>query len=148
MVVDTKRLISVVKPSIPALMGPGGGLVVASADKASLLGSQFDSKQCCEVFVTPVSNFQSRCNSLAFRTPVLLRQLLDLETYVWGVDPIGSVSTFLKMVADVIVLRLRLNFHRLIRLGSFPECWRSDNATAIPMDALSPDKENYRPISV
>ena len=32
-----------VKPSIPALRGPGGGLVVAPADKASLLGSQFDS---------------------------------------------------------------------------------------------------------
>ena len=52
---------------------------------------QFDSKQCREQFVT-VINFalslvtqsrfpQSRCNSLAFRTPVLLRLLLDLDTY-------------------------------------------------------------------
>ena len=37
-----------VKPFIPALRGPGGGLVVAPAEKASLLGSQFDSKQCSE----------------------------------------------------------------------------------------------------
>ena len=34
-----------VKPSIPALRGSGGGLVVAPAEKASVLGSQFDSKQ-------------------------------------------------------------------------------------------------------
>ena len=33
------------KPSIPALRVPGTGLVVATAEKASLLGSQFDSTQ-------------------------------------------------------------------------------------------------------
>ena len=36
----------------------------------------------------------------------------------------------------------------LIRLGSFPQCWRSANATAIPKGASSPDWENYRPISI
>ena len=72
-----------VKPSISALRGLGGGLVVASAEKDSLLGSQFDSKQCRKQFVTPLSCFpQYRCDSLAFRTSVLLRLLLDL--YVWG----------------------------------------------------------------
>ena len=51
-----------VKPSIPALRGPGGGLVVAPAEKDSLLGSQKDSKKCREQFVTPLSCFpQSRC---------------------------------------------------------------------------------------
>ena len=80
------------KPSIPALMGLGDSLVVASDEKASLLGSQFDSKQCREQFVTPSSCFpQSRCNSLAFRTPVLLRLLLDLDTH-GGVDPLGVFS--------------------------------------------------------
>ena len=38
-----KFLIFGVKPSIPAHRGPGGGLMVALAEKASLLGSQFDS---------------------------------------------------------------------------------------------------------
>ena len=39
--------------------------MVASAEKASLLGSQFDSKQSREQFVTTLSCFpQSRCNSL------------------------------------------------------------------------------------
>ena len=46
-----------VKPSIPALGGLGGGLLVGPAGKASLLGSQFDSKQCREQFVTPLSRF-------------------------------------------------------------------------------------------
>ena len=61
-----------VRPSIPARMEPGGGLVVAPAANASLLGSQFDSKLCREQFVPTLSCFlQSRCNSLAFRTSVL-----------------------------------------------------------------------------
>ena len=55
-----------VKP-IPVLRRPGGGLVVAPDEKASLLSSQFDSKQCRKQFVTPLSCFpQSRSNSLAF----------------------------------------------------------------------------------
>ena len=62
--------------------------MVAPAEKASLLGSQFDSNQCREQFVTPLSCFpHSRCNSFAFRTPVLLLLLLDLDTY-GGVDPL------------------------------------------------------------
>ena len=42
------------KPSIPALRGPGGALVVSPAEKA-LLGALFDSKQCHVQFVTPLS---------------------------------------------------------------------------------------------
>ena len=73
-----------VKSSIPALRGLGGGLVVAPAEKASLLSSQFDIKQCREQFVTHLSCFpRSMCNSLAFRTPVLLPLLLDLDTEWW-----------------------------------------------------------------
>ena len=44
-------------PSIPALGGPIGGLVVAPAEKASFQGSQFDSKQCRDQIVTPLSCF-------------------------------------------------------------------------------------------
>ena len=44
--------------------GLGDCLGVAPAEKASLLGSQFDSKQCRVKFVIPLSCFpQSRCNS-------------------------------------------------------------------------------------
>ena len=91
-----------VKPSVTDLIGPGGGLVVATAHKGSLFGSQFDSKQCLEQFVTPLSCFpQSRCNSLAFRTSILLRLLLDLDPY-GGVDPFSVFPLFLKKVADII----------------------------------------------
>ena len=58
-----------VKP-IPALSGPGGGLVVAHAEKTSLLGSQFDSKQCRDRFVTTLSCFpQSRCKFIFLSSP-------------------------------------------------------------------------------
>ena len=84
---------------------------------------------------------QSRCNSLAFRTSVLLRLLLDLDTYA-GVDPLGVFSLFLKKGTDIIAPKLCIIF-RNIRLGSFPECWRSANVTAIPNGASSPEREIY-----
>ena len=89
-----------VKPSIAVLRGPGGCLVVATAKKVSLFGSQFDSKQCCEQFVTPLSCFpQSRCNSLIFWTPIHPCPLLDRNTY-GGVDHLGVFPLFLKIVID------------------------------------------------
>ena len=143
-----KDSIFAVKPSIPALRGPVGGLVVARAEKASLLGSQFDSKQWRKQFVSPLSCFpQYRCNSLAFRTSFILRLLLDLDTY-GGVDPLVVFPLFLKKVADIIAPKLSICFRRLIRLGSFPGCWRSANVTAISKGAPSRDRENYRPISI
>ena len=126
------------KPSIPALRGPGGGLVVAPTEKASLLCSQFDSKQCHKQFDKPLSCIpQSLCNSLDFRTPVLLRLLLDLVTY-GIVDSLGVFPLFLKMVADIIAPKMSMIFLELIRQGSFLECWQSANVTLIPKDALSP----------
>ena len=109
MVETLKGSIIGVKPSIPALTGPGGGLVAATAEKASLLGSQFDSKQYREQFETPLSCFpQSRFNSLAFRTSVLLRLLLDLDTY-GGVDPLG-VSSISKEGCGYYCSKTKYNF--------------------------------------
>ena len=89
---------------------------------------------------------QSSCHSLAFRTSVLLHLLLDLDTY-GGVDPLAVFHLFLKKVADNIVPKLSIIFHRIC-LGSFPECWRIANITAIPKGAPFPDRENYRPLSI
>ena len=87
--------------------------MVALAEKVSLMGSRFDSKQCREEFVTPVSCFpQSRCNCLAFQTPVLLHLLLD--TY-GSVDPLGVFPLLLKMVADIIAPKLSINFRGSVR---------------------------------
>ena len=125
------------KPNIPALRGPGGGLVVASAEKASLLPSQFESKQCREQIVTPLFSIrQSRCNSLAFQTSVLLHLLLDFDTY-GGVGVLGAFSLFLKKVVDIISPNPSIIFGRLMHLGSFPECWQSANVTEIPEGAPS-----------
>ena len=68
--------------------------------------------------------------------------LHDLDTY-GGVDPLGVFPLFLKKVADIIAPKLSI-----IRLRSFPECWRSVNVTAVRKGVPSPDKENYRPISI
>ena len=96
--------------------------MVAPAEKASLLGSQFDSKQCREQFITPLSCFsQSMCNSLAFRTPVLLRVLLDLDNH-GCVDPLGVFPLFQKLVEYIIAPELSIIFRGLIRQGSFPDC--------------------------
>ena len=39
-------------------------------------------------------------------------------------------------------------FWRLVRLGSFPICWRQANVTPIPTSAPSSSAANYRPISL
>ena len=90
--------------------------MVAPAEKASLLGSQFDSKQCREQFVTFLSCFpQSMSNSVAFQTSVFLRLLLDLDTY-GGVDPFCVLPRFLKKVTDINARKLSIIFCRLVSL--------------------------------
>ena len=44
--------------------------------------------------------------------------------------------------------RLSVVFWRLVRLGSFPACWRQANVTTIPKGPLSSSVTNYRPISI
>ena len=56
------------------------------------------------------------------------RLLLDLKAY-GGTDPLGMFPLFLKRTADVMALRLTVVFRRLVRLGSFPACWRQANVT-------------------
>ena len=84
---------------------------------------------------------------MAVRSPVLLRLRLHLDTY-GGVDPLDVFPLFLKMDANIIAPKLSIIFCELIRRGSFSECWRSANVTAIPKSAPSPDRENCRPISI
>ena len=77
----------------------------------------------------------------------LLRLLLDLDTY-GGVDPFGVFLLFLKKVADIIAPKLSIIFRWLIRLRSFLQCLRSANVAATSKGAPSPDRENFRPISI
>ena len=96
--------------------------MVAPPEKAAFLGSQFDSKQCCEQFVSLLSCFlPPRCNSLDFGTPVFLGLLFEFCKN-GGVDPLRVFPLILKMVADIISPKQRTIFWGPIRLGSFPEC--------------------------
>ena len=87
------------------------------------------------------------CCSIAFRSSVILRLLLDLDEY-GGVDPAGVFPLFYKKVADVIASRLARLFRILLRSGSFPMCWNVANVTAMPKVSNSPDVKDYRPISI
>ena len=44
--------------------------------------------------------------------------------------------------------RFSVVFRRLVRLGSFPPCWRQANVTQIPKGPPSSSIANYRPISI
>ena len=55
---------------------------------------------------------------------------------------------FLKRTADVLAPRLSVVFRQLLRLGSFPACWRQANVTPIPKGTSSSSVANYRPISI
>ena len=43
---------------------------------------------------------------------------------------------------------LSVVFRWLVRLGSFPACWRQANVTPIPKNSSSASVANYRPISI
>ena len=75
------------------------------------------------------------------------RLLLDLDPYC-GTDPLGMFPLFLKRTADVMTPRLSVVSRRLVRLGSFPACWRKANVTPIPKGPPSSSVANYRPISI
>ena len=53
---------------------------------------------------------------------------------------------FLKRTAEVLAPRLAVVFRRLLRLGSFPVCWRVANVTPISKSPPSSPASNYRPI--
>ena len=75
------------------------------------------------------------------------RLLLDLDPY-GGSDPLGMFPLFHKRTADVMAPRLSVVFRRLVRLGSFPACWRQANVTLFPKGPPSSSVANYRPISI
>ena len=62
---------------------------------------------------------------------------------------VGSYSSlFLKRTADVLTPRLSVVFRLLVRLGSFPACWRQANVTPIPKSPPSSSVANYLPIFI
>ena len=136
------------RSSLPPLVGGGGGLVCESAGKADLLTDHFDGKQSRESVDLPRACYPSlSLTSFAFRSNEVRHLLLDLDPY-GGSDLLGRFPLFLKRTAYVMAPRLSVVFQRLIRLGSFPACWRQANVTPIPNGPPSYSVANYRPISI
>ena len=134
--------------SFPPLISEGGGLVCESVGKADLLSDHFDSKQSREAVDLPLTCHQSpSLTTFAFRSSEVRHLLLDLDPYD-GTDLLGMFPLFLKRTADVMAPRLSVVFRRLVRLGSFPACWRQANVTPIPKGPPSSSVANYLPISI
>ena len=127
--------------SLP-LIGVGGGLVCELVGKAEMLSAHFDGKQSRDPVDLPSTCHPSpSLTTIAFRSRVVKRLLLDLESYVCT-DPLGMFPLFLKMTAEILAPRLALVFQWLLHLGSFPVCWRVASVTAIPKDPSSSSVSN------
>ena len=134
--------------SLPPLISEGCGLVCESVYKADLLSDHFDSKQSRKAVDLPLTCHPSpSLTTFAFRSSEVRRLLLDLNPYC-GTDPLGMFPLFVKRTADVMAPHLSVVFRRLVRLGSFPACWRQANVTPIPKGTPSSSVANYRPISI
>ena len=85
--------------------------------------------------------------TFAFRSSEVRRLLLDLDPYD-VTDHWVCFLVFFKRTADVMAPRLSVVFSWLVRLGSFPACWRQANVIPIPKGPPSSSVANYRPISI
>ena len=133
---------------MPPIISVDGGLVCVSVGKADLLSGHFDSKQSRKAVDLPLTcHASSSLTTFAFRSSEVRYLLLDLDPY-GGTDPLGIFPLFLKKTADVMAPRLSVMFQRLVRLGSFPACWRQAKGTQIPKGPPSSSVANYGPISI
>ena len=113
-----------------ALVSEGGGLVCESVGKADLM-NHFDSMQSREaVDLSLACNPSPSLITFAFRSREVRRLLLDLDPY-GCTNPLGMFNLFLKRTVDVMAPRLSVLFRRLVRLCSFPACWRQANIIQI-----------------
>ena len=129
--------------SLPPLVSDGGGLVCESVGNSDLLSDHFDSKQSREAVDLPLTCHPSpSLNTFAYRSSEVRRLLLDLDP-CGGTDRLGMFPIFLKRTADVMASRLSVMFRWLVRLGSFPACWRQANVTPIPKGPPSSSVANY-----
>ena len=107
----------------------------------------FDSKQSREAVDLSLTCHPSpSLTTFAFKSSEVRSLLLDLDPY-GGTGPLGMFPIFLKRSADVMAPRISIVFRRLVRLGSFPACWRQANVTPIPKGPPFSSVANYRPIS-
>ena len=134
--------------SLPSLVSEGGGQVCESVGHADLLSDHFGSKQSREDVDQLLTCHPSpSLTTFAFRLSEVRRLFLGLDFYS-GTDPLGMFPLFLKRTADVMAIRLSVGLRQLVRLGSFPACWRQANVTSIPKGPPSSSVANCRLISI
>ena len=134
--------------SLPPLIGVGGGLVWSVSRSGRQIAFHFDGKQSTDPVDLPSTCHPSpSLTTFVVRSREVKQLLLDLDSY-GGTDPLGMFPLFLKTTAVVLAHRLAVVFRRLLRLGSFPVCWRVANVTPIPKGPPSSSASNYRPISL
>ena len=130
------------------LVSECGGLVCELIGRADLLSDHFDGKQSREAVDLPLTCHPSpSLTAFAFSSREVRHLLLDLDPY-GGTDSLSMFPLFLKRTADVMANSLSVVFRRLIRLASFPACWRQANVTPIQKGPLSSSVANYRQISI
>ena len=113
-----------------------------------MMSPHFDGKQSRDPVDLPSTCHPSPSfTTCAFRSWEVKRFLLDLDSY-GSTDPLGIFPLFLKRTAEVLAPRLVVVFRRLLRVCSFPVCWRVANVTTIPKGPPSYSASNYRTISV
>ena len=113
-----------------------------------MLSAHFDGMQSRDPVVLQSTCYQSpSLTTFAFRSREVRRLLFDLDSYR-GTDQFDMFPLFLKRTADVLATRLAVVFRQLLRLGSFPVCWRVANVTPIPKGPPSSSGANYIPISL
>ena len=113
-----------------------------------MLSAHFDGKQSRDPVDLPSSCHPSHSlTTFAFRSREAKLLLLDLDSY-GGTDPLGMFPLFLKRTAEVLAPHLAVVLRRLLRLGSFPVCWKVANVTPIPKGPPSSTASNYVPISL
>ena len=128
---------------MPQLVSDRGGLVCESVGKADLLSDHFDIKQSREAVDLPLTCHPSPSfTTFAFKSRDVRRLILDLDPY-GGTDTLGMFSLFLKRTAAVMAPRFSVVFWWIVRLGSFPACWRKANVTPIPKGPQSSSVANY-----
>ena len=110
---------------------------------SEVCGVQGGSAQSREAIDSPLTCHPSpSLTTFLFSSSEVRRLLLDFDPY-GGTDPLGMFTLFLKRAADVLAPRLSVVFRRLVRLGSFPACWRKANITPIPKGPPSSSVANY-----
>ena len=132
--------------SLQPIVSEDGGLMYESVGNADLLSDHFDSKQSREASNLPLTCYPyPGLTDFAFRSREVRRLLLDLDPY-GGTDPLDMFPLF--RTGDVMAPHIHVASRRLIRIGSFPACWRQANVTPIPKGPPSSFVANYRPISI